>query len=79
MKGDESQSEISRRLSYACTVRDWAEAFDRVRPELEERFGREGTRAFQIFLRASQYFLSQNKTQAYHLVAGRLPAGLDSR
>jgi cyclopropane-fatty-acyl-phospholipid synthase len=65
--------------SYACTVRDWAEAFDRVRPKLEEQFGREGTRAFQIFLRASEYFLNQNKTQAYHLVAGRLPAGFDSR
>jgi cyclopropane-fatty-acyl-phospholipid synthase len=62
--------------SYALTVRDWADAFDRETPALEARFGHEPVRAFRLFLRASQYFLSTNKTQAYHLVAGRQPAGL---
>lgn len=57
--------------SYAWTVRDWAEGFDACAPDLEKRFGREPVRAFRLFLRASQYFLEQNRTQAYHLVAGR--------
>ncbi len=63
-------------VSYARTVRDWADAFEQARTDLEEGFGREPTRAFHLFLRASEYFLAHNKTQAYHLVAGRRPAGL---
>ena len=35
-------------------------------------------RAFLLFLRGSYYFLATNKTQAYHLVAGREPAPLRS-
>jgi cyclopropane fatty-acyl-phospholipid synthase-like methyltransferase len=56
--------------SYACTVRDWSQAFERERPGLEAGFGREPVRAFHLFLRASEYFLATNRTQAYHLVAG---------
>jgi len=59
---------------YAYTVRDWADALDHVHGEMEARWGREAVRAFQLFLRSSQYFLSHNKVQAYHLVAGREPA-----
>jgi cyclopropane-fatty-acyl-phospholipid synthase len=64
-------------LSYAFTVRDWADAFDRAAPELAAAYGDASVRAFRIYLRASQYFLSRNRTQAYHLVAGRAPLGLD--
>ena len=60
--------------NYAYTVRDWADALDRVHPDMEARWGREPVRAFQLFLRSSEYFLSHNKVQGYHLVAGREPA-----
>jgi len=60
--------------SYALTVRDWADAFDRVADDLAAVHGATQVRAFRLFLRASQYFLSRSKTQAYHLVAGRTPA-----
>jgi cyclopropane-fatty-acyl-phospholipid synthase len=56
---------------YALTVRDWAEAFDRQSDELAKDFGRESTRAFQLFLHASHYFLATRRTYAYHLIAAR--------
>jgi cyclopropane-fatty-acyl-phospholipid synthase len=63
-------------LSYACTVRDWADALERVRADLAAVHGEESVRAFLLFLRASEYFFLRGKTQAYHLVAGREPASL---
>lgn len=64
-------------LSYAYTVRDWADRLERARDALAARFGEESVRAFTVFLRASQHFLETNRTQAYHLVAGREPAPLE--
>lgn len=63
-------------LSYAYTVRDWGDALEAHREELAGRFGEATVRAFLLFLRGSWYFLRTNKTQAYHLVAGRAPAAL---
>jgi cyclopropane-fatty-acyl-phospholipid synthase len=63
-------------LSYAFTVRDWADGLERARKELSARFGEADVRTFLLFLRASQHFLLRNRTQAYHLVAGREPAPL---
>jgi cyclopropane-fatty-acyl-phospholipid synthase len=65
--------------SYAYTVRDWGDALEARRAELAASFGEEAVRAFLLFLRGSWYFLRTNKTQAYHLVAGRLPAELRGR
>jgi cyclopropane-fatty-acyl-phospholipid synthase len=62
--------------SYALTVGDWADAFDRASGELVTRFGESPVRAFRLFLRASQYFLQRGRTQAHHLVAAREPASL---
>jgi len=62
--------------SYACTVRSWADAFEAEREALAARFGEREVRVFRLFLRASEYFLSHAKTQAYHLVAGRGPMDL---
>jgi len=62
--------------SYALTVGDWADAFDRASGELVARFGESPVRAFRLFLRASQYFLQRGRTQAHHLVAAREPASL---
>jgi cyclopropane-fatty-acyl-phospholipid synthase len=56
--------------SYAFTCRDWASALEREHARLAARFGEETVRAFRVFLRASEYFLATNRTQAYHLVAG---------
>jgi cyclopropane-fatty-acyl-phospholipid synthase len=61
-------------VSYALTCRDWADALDREAKALAERFSERDVRVFRIFLRASQYFLATNRTQAYHLVAGLGPA-----
>ncbi len=63
-------------LSYAYTVRDWADALERARPDLTARFGESAVRTFLLFLRASQYFFLTNRTQAYHVVAGRGAAPL---
>jgi cyclopropane-fatty-acyl-phospholipid synthase len=63
-------------LSYACTVRDWADALERQQSALGKRFGDRPVRAFLLFLRGSQLFLETGRTQAYHLVAGRDPAPL---
>lgn len=58
-------------LSYAYTVRDWARALEAHRDPLAERFGEPTVRAFLLFFWASYHFLTTNRTQAYHLVAGR--------
>lgn len=58
-------------LSYAWTVRDWAERFEHARKDLAARFGEPSVRAFGLFLWGSWRFLVRNETQAYHLVAGR--------
>ena len=63
-------------LSYAYTIRDWAEAFDESRERLSVAFSESQVRAFELFLRGSSYFASRNKTQAYHLVAGLEPSAL---
>ena len=65
-------------LSYAYTVRDWGDALEGQREALAARWGESTIRAFLLFLRGSYYFLSRNKTQAYHLVAGLGPAGLSN-
>jgi len=62
--------------SYARTVRDWGDAFETSYKALAERFGEPTARAFRLFLRGSFLFLRENRTQAYHLVAGREPAVL---
>ena len=63
-------------LSYACTVRDWGDGLAANAEVLEKEFGSESVRAFLLFLRGSQYFLENNRTQAYHVVAGRSPRAL---
>jgi cyclopropane-fatty-acyl-phospholipid synthase len=62
-------------LSYAWTVRDWARGLEAHRKELAARFGEPAVRAFLLYLWASHRFLATNRTQAYHLVAGRAPRG----
>jgi cyclopropane-fatty-acyl-phospholipid synthase len=57
-------------LSYACTVRDWGDALEAHRDALADEFGEPAVRAFLLFLRGSWRFLLDNRTQAYHLVAG---------
>jgi len=59
---------------YGLTVRDWAEALEREAGELARGFGARPVRAFRLFLRASQLFFETDRTQAYHLVAGRAPS-----
>ena len=58
-------------LSYAWTVRDWARRLETRRKDLAERSGEPAVRAFLLFLWGSYHFLATNRTQAYHLVAGR--------
>lgn len=65
-------------LSYAFTVRAWADALEAQRAALAARHGEETVRAFLLFLRGSEYHLLRNKTQGYHLVAGREAAALDA-
>ena len=65
--------------SYACTVRDWGDALETGRKALAERFGEPAVRAFLLFLRGSLLFLRENRTQAYHLVAGREASALPAR
>jgi cyclopropane-fatty-acyl-phospholipid synthase len=60
-------------LSYAWTVRDWASRLEREREGLAERFGEPTVRAFLLYLWGSYHFLANDRTQAYHLVAGRGP------
>jgi cyclopropane-fatty-acyl-phospholipid synthase len=61
--------------SCACTVRDWAKAFEASRADLAKRHGEATVRAFLLYLWSSHHFLATNRTQAYHLVAAREPAG----
>ena len=65
-------------LHYACTIRDWGDAFEANLATLAQQFGSTTARAFLLFLRGSLHFLTTNRTQAYHLVAGRDPASLPS-
>ena len=60
-------------LSYAYTVRDWARGLEAHRSELARRYGEATVRAFLLFFWGSHHFLASNRTQAYHLVAGRNP------
>jgi cyclopropane-fatty-acyl-phospholipid synthase len=62
--------------SYALTVRDWARRLEARRAELAGRFGERTVRTFLLFLWGSYHFFTTNRTQAYHLVAGRSPAAL---
>jgi cyclopropane-fatty-acyl-phospholipid synthase len=63
-------------LDYACTIRDWGDRFEANRKSLAEAFGEPVVRAFLLFLRGSWHWLRENRTQAYHLVAGLDPAPL---
>jgi cyclopropane-fatty-acyl-phospholipid synthase len=63
---------------YAYTVRDWGDALEAQRTALAAQFGEPAVRAFLLFLRGSLHFLETNRTQAYHLVAGREAAPLAS-
>ncbi|HEX2484216.1 MAG TPA: class I SAM-dependent methyltransferase [Myxococcota bacterium] len=60
-------------LSCAWTVRDWARRLEKVRDELATRHGELPVRAFLLYLWSSYHFLATNRTQAYHVVASRLP------
>jgi cyclopropane fatty-acyl-phospholipid synthase-like methyltransferase len=51
-------------------VRDWGDALEANRKALAEQFGEPAVRAFLLFLRGSWRFLLDNRTQAYHVVAG---------
>jgi cyclopropane-fatty-acyl-phospholipid synthase len=62
-------------LSYAYTVRDWARGLETHRPALAARFGEPAVRTFLLFFWASYHFLTTNRTQAYHMVAGRQARG----
>jgi len=62
-------------LSDAWTVRDWAETMQRCEDSLARRHGEVPVRAFLLYLWSSHHFLVTNRTQAYHLVAGRKPYG----
>jgi cyclopropane-fatty-acyl-phospholipid synthase len=62
-------------LNCAYTVRDWAQRLETARDELTARFGEATVRAFLLYLWSSNHFLLENRTQAYHLVASRFPAG----
>jgi cyclopropane-fatty-acyl-phospholipid synthase len=61
---------------YACTIRDWGVAFEQHARDLAMQFGEAPIRAFRLFLHGSRHFLEANRTQAYHLVAGRTSAPL---
>jgi cyclopropane fatty-acyl-phospholipid synthase-like methyltransferase len=63
-------------LSYAYTLRDWADKLDDHYETLRMVSGEKDLRAFKLFLRGTYYFLRRNRIQAYHLVAGREPAAL---
>lgn len=62
-------------LSDAWTVRDWALTLQRCEKSLAQRHGEIPVRAFLLYLWSSHHFLATNRTQAYHLVAGRGPYG----
>ncbi len=56
-------------LSCAYAVRDWARRLEACRAELAARHGEAAVRAFLLYLWGSHHFLSNGRTQAYHLVA----------
>ena len=60
-------------LSCAWTVRDWARRLEAARPALAARYGEAVVRAFLLYLWSSHHFLATNRTQAYHVVASRVP------
>ncbi|RIK91807.1 MAG: hypothetical protein DCC71_24830 [Proteobacteria bacterium] len=60
-------------LSYAWTVRDWAQRLELQHKALAERFGEPAVRAFLLYLWGSHHFLERGHTLAYHLVAAREP------
>ena len=62
--------------SCAYTVRDWARRLEARHEELAARYGEAAIRAFLLYLWGSYHFLLANRTQAYHLVAGRGAAPL---
>src|SRR5262249_4173368 len=64
-------------LSYAWTVRDWARALEAHHDDLARRFGEATVRTFLLLFWASYHFLTTNRTQAYHLVAGRTARGAE--
>ena len=61
--------------SYAYTVRNWARGLETHHAALAARFGEPAVRAFLLFFWASHHFLMTDRTQAYHLVAGRQARG----
>jgi cyclopropane-fatty-acyl-phospholipid synthase len=60
--------------SYAYTVRDWARALAAHHAELAARYGEASVRTFLLLFWSSYHFFMTNRTQAYHVVAGRQPA-----
>lgn len=60
-------------LSYAWTVRDWAQRLEGRHAALAARFGEPAVRAFLLYLWGSFHFLARGHTLAYHLVAAREP------
>lgn len=58
-------------LSCAYTVRDWARRLEAVRARLAAHHGEAAVRAFLLYLWGSHHFLLANRTQAFHMVAGR--------
>jgi cyclopropane-fatty-acyl-phospholipid synthase len=64
--------------SYARTVGEWADRFERAADELARSHGERSVRAFRLFLRASQYYLERGKTQAHHLVGSAGPPRRDA-
>lgn len=63
-------------LSCAFTVRAWARLLEGAHGELAARHGELPVRAFLLYLWSSYHFLATNRTQAYHLVASRVPLPL---
>ncbi len=60
-------------LSYAWTVRDWAQRIELHHKTLAERFGEPTVRAFLLYLWGSYHYFVRGHTLAYHLVAAREP------
>jgi cyclopropane-fatty-acyl-phospholipid synthase len=58
---------------YAHTVRDWATGLERAWEPLASKFGEESVRIFLLYLWGAHHFLRTHRTQAYHLVARRIP------
>jgi cyclopropane-fatty-acyl-phospholipid synthase len=65
-------------MNYAYTIRSWGDGMELHRKALAELTTEATVRAYLLFLRGSYHFLSTNRTQAYHLVAGLEPGRLRS-